>query len=446
MKDQDFVLNWLKEIGWHTDPFVPEICEPIDQFFAGYEKEREKLNLFILNNGSFGRVQGETSIGKTMLLKWLVHKLEKHKNNFMISYITKELYQNEKRFLDYLYLPFEAEHPIRSAMEKILGKKEKVTKLNIDKFLKERAKKRRYILIIDDAEELKQDDIDLLKRIKAIPNASIILAGQKKELDKLKLKELGKDELNVELKGLSFEAAKLMLKKRIEAVGGDDVWPFKDKILKDLFAMVDYNPGRVLKVCLEKAKELTVEIKIGKIKKEESKEETREVSFEQTEVQHTAVKPKHGILGIKFAIIDSEEEQTAKKEELKKKQEERKEERKDEKKEQKQAEEKTAKEKPKEDMKKEPALAITVKREEKKEEPEKESEGIVVDFGLVKNVDEIAKPKKQASPQELKEQKQHENLISAITKKMVKPAKETKEEKEHKSTQETGRRKKQRKR
>jgi hypothetical protein len=161
--------------------------------------------------------------------------------------------------------------------------------------------------------ELRKEDLDVFSHLLSIAGVSIIVVNPKKEA----IKALGKDELGLELKRIDFEGAKMLLQKRIEAAGGSGIWPFNEKQLKDLCGLADYVPSRILALCAEKAKELAVEVKSGKLKKPEKEKKhsivEHAIHYENKDVQHPPVEKKHGGsgFGIKFTIIDDEKPASA---------------------------------------------------------------------------------------------------------------------------------------
>ncbi|MBU0756879.1 MAG: ATP-binding protein [Nanoarchaeota archaeon] len=303
----DFVLNWKKALGWREDPFEPAATSV--EYLGGYENEREKLNLFILKCSKFGTVIGKQGAGKTIIIHWLKANLSKHKGTFKVVTLDNEDLKSDEKTVRTLIEPFTTEHPIRGMLEK--RKIKSLTKNTVDQYLKEHLKSKRYILLVEDAHLLKRQDIEMIHQILEINNTAVILSGRK-ELSKIHLKHLGKDELGFELKKLSFAGAKEMIRKRVESVGGTEIWPFTDKILKDLFSIADYNPSKILQLCQERVKELAIEVKSGKIlepEKKNGKNESDHVYSWNKEIKHPEVKKKHKKhgFGIVFNYKDDDE-------------------------------------------------------------------------------------------------------------------------------------------
>src|SRR3989338_653167 len=79
-----FTLDWYKELGWSQNPFTTENLEPIDHFVTGYGAEQQKLNYFVIEQYSFGTINGSSGMGKSVLLTWLMYELEKYKSRYCI--------------------------------------------------------------------------------------------------------------------------------------------------------------------------------------------------------------------------------------------------------------------------------------------------------------------------------------------------------------------------
>ena len=89
-KSKTFTLDWYKEFDWTGNPFVTKIPHPPDEFVAGYEAQRKKLNLFVLEHYQCCTLEGEQGTGKTMLLKWMEHELRNYKDRVVSFYINEE--------------------------------------------------------------------------------------------------------------------------------------------------------------------------------------------------------------------------------------------------------------------------------------------------------------------------------------------------------------------
>ncbi|MFH1915778.1 MAG: AAA family ATPase [Nanoarchaeota archaeon] len=305
----DFVINWTKELGWKENPFK-KILLPTEKFLGGYDKERERLNLFILNESAFGTIHATDGMGKTTLLLWLLDNLRRHYDKFDITLADKNSIGSEQAFINKLCEPYIQRNKMKTAFASIFRKAQKITSKTIGAYLKEGLKDKRLVIIIDDAHLLTKEQSDILESIIGMPKVSLILAGNFPS--KTKHKPLGKDELGLEIKKIDYASGREMLKKRIEYVDGTDIWPFTDKLLKDIFGLGDYNPKKILTLCQEKAKELAIEVKMGKIKKPEKRlfsiEHEITIADKKAEHPHVEQKKKDGLV-FKFTVKDDESEE-----------------------------------------------------------------------------------------------------------------------------------------
>ena len=86
-KDDQFIIDWDKELGWKQNPFLAKIGYPPDKFIAGYNEERLKINLFVIKKYYFGIIAGDKGTGKTALLRWMEYELNKHKDKLYVNFI-----------------------------------------------------------------------------------------------------------------------------------------------------------------------------------------------------------------------------------------------------------------------------------------------------------------------------------------------------------------------
>jgi hypothetical protein len=386
----ELVLNWTKELAWEDNPFKKQFLEPIEKTIGGYEKERQKLNLLLLNELPFGTITGQEGMGKTLLLKWFTSQLDKHPEKFIYAYLDKKQLADAS-FIQNICSPFKNKH----SLAKLFKKEEKITKKNVSEYILKNSEHKHFLIIIDDANLLSKEDIETLEQLKQVPKVQIILAG--KSFDKMNLKSFEKDNLGIDIKKMDFPSGRDMLKRRIESVGGSDIWPFSDKIIKDIFGLGDYNPKKILTLCQERAKELAIEVKQGKIKPPEHRlikieHEEHEISYEDHPIEHPPVEKKRKDDGfvVKFTFKDDEEKKSMdamavpdETEEIEKTKEE----------EKKSAEKKTAKEQKEE----KPSKKEKTPEEKIPEKEEKKKEESIIDI----NLGYEEKPKKEAKPRKM---------------------------------------------
>lgn len=262
-----FVLDWENELGYSTNPFKVEILKPVSKYIAGYKKKKSRINLFIINNEKFGIISGEDGVGKTTLLQWLYEQLQKYKDKVMVCYLTGKVLSQEFVLLKSIV------NPLLNVYEK------KVKKLNKDvdiernlSVLKRKLGNKKLVLLIDDAVVAPDRVVLLLKKMYSAMPLQIIIACTNQVTQKLRIENWLDDRLKMHLKGLDVPEATTMISKRIEAVGGEDIYPFDDDYLKRICKESSHNPKQILYLCQHYAMELAV--KHIERKKKEQKEDT----------------------------------------------------------------------------------------------------------------------------------------------------------------------------
>ncbi|MDP7324103.1 MAG: ATP-binding protein [Candidatus Woesearchaeota archaeon] len=259
---QEFVLEWDKALGFSENPFVDKHFTPASKFIAGYQEEKRKLNLFVINENKFGTILGEEGVGKTVLLSWLFEKLSEFKHKMLPVYIKGDA-KNPQAVLSDIVI--ELMNPYEKTVKK--GK----LKLTLDGFavwIKKKAGKRKLILLLDGCKRVTAKDLQLFSTLYKICPCLIIAADSKENYDKSAFKDVQKvkdvnaenfkDTLKMVLDGLPYSEMEELMEKRIEHVGGHGILPFSESVLKQLHKRAKKNPKILLELCKKKAIELTV--------------------------------------------------------------------------------------------------------------------------------------------------------------------------------------------
>ena len=252
MKSQ-FVLEWEKALGWKNNPFQDKVFEPIEQFFAGYVKERQRMNLFIIENYKYGIVLGEDGTGKTALLRWMRGQLLKYPQKFSVLYLnSKNLSMGD--FIRSLVTPF------LNPIELYITRPWKNLHIgNVVEFLKARAGSKSIVILLDEAHLLSKGDLLILKHLfDSSLKVQLIVAGTPEEMRKSIISTFAEDQLEITLHGLKYDEVKEMLSMRIEALGGNGIEPFDDANLSHIVAAHQNNPKRILGLCNDHAIKLSL--------------------------------------------------------------------------------------------------------------------------------------------------------------------------------------------
>jgi len=254
-KEDQFIIDWDRELGWKRNPFEPRVLDPPDKFISGYIQERLKINLFVIKKYNFGVIHGEPGTGRTTLLKWMEFELKKHKNKLYANYISGKNLTGEKETIKRIIWPFIKPYHMLAKPH------EKLTMNTLGDFLRKKLKKKRLVLLVDDIGSISDLAMVVLKKLyMADVPVQIIVSGTTKEIDNSGILEIGgKDYLKISLKKMDYNDLRTMIKKRVEAAGGKDILPFNDSELKKLAKQIDYNPKKLIEVCYNNATEISVE-------------------------------------------------------------------------------------------------------------------------------------------------------------------------------------------
>jgi len=257
MPSNDFVFNWTKKLGFRDDPFQPVLLTPIDKFFTGYDKERQKINLFILEKYPFGVVSGENGSGKTTLLQWVLEQL--NKNNTKVSFINATRLSTERDLIEKLT------SPLLNIYEKSITKTHKKLRIEeIGRFIHSKLKKKKtLVVIIDNVGDLPRRYISLFKYFfDHHINVQLIISGSKEEIASSGIKTISeKDYLNIHMTGLNLEETTKMLEKRVKHFGQEDIFPFQEEMIKAIHVKSKGNAKALLTLCREKVIKLTLDKK-----------------------------------------------------------------------------------------------------------------------------------------------------------------------------------------
>lgn len=257
--EEDFVLEWVQELGWNADPFSDAIPEDPHAKIAGYNTERGKINLFVINQHRFGLLRGYAGTGKTMVLRWLYEELQ-HGSNIIAVYLDSDALQDTEHLIKVL-----AEQ-VTGFFSRVLFKSHKsvTTRHDLMRYLKKQLGKDKLIVLIDDVHKASKESRELFAQLlEEKISLQMIAAGRKEDLEKSGFSSLEKDQLGVSLDKLDFQGAHDMIFKRIESVGGEGIHPFSEEILKHIVNHCHGNAREILKECRKVAIKSTVNSKMN---------------------------------------------------------------------------------------------------------------------------------------------------------------------------------------
>ncbi len=255
MAEKDnFLLEWYKRLQFTVNPFEDEVLRPIDDYLCGYVEEKKKLNLFVLEKQPFGMIQAERGFGKTVLLKWLQEQLAPHEKKYIAWYLKANDLKTEQDLVKTLI------EPLMGSIEKTITHPEnKLTLEQLAPYLAKKVGKKTLFLLIDETGSLPPKYLGLFKHLYSGNLAiQLILAGTKTELTEAST--IGqKDTLKINLKGIGIDEARQFIQKRVERAGGMSLHPFTKEHFQQLYEKSSRNPALLLKLCREKALQLSLD-------------------------------------------------------------------------------------------------------------------------------------------------------------------------------------------
>ncbi len=224
--------------NWSENPFSLKI-DP--KLFTGYEEQVKAALRHIESKHKIAVVTGATGAGKTHMLKWL----ESESSGVARLYVSKPPQKPEEFvgiFTDTFGLGF---------FDRLLGKNP--TLYNLPKYVNGKLKGQQLVFLVDEAHETNRDVLEWLRVLTdQIDNVSLILAGlpvlEQKVRDELQTLDQ-RITTRIALTALSRDETRNLVKKRIEAVGGQDIRPFTDGAVDVIYHRTGGFPREVLKMC-----------------------------------------------------------------------------------------------------------------------------------------------------------------------------------------------------
>jgi len=258
-------MSYFKVLGFEEEPFSTS-PDP-DFFYLSREHETALTNIMIelrLKRG-LSVILGDVGTGKTTLSRKLIQEL-KEREDFIFSIILDPSFENETLFLTSLVKNFEINisHPaativdLRDALRHFL-------------FQKGVTEDKTVTLIIDEAQKLSQDSLEILR---------LLLNYETNEFKLLQLVILGQVELyskimnianfldrisfKLTLNPLGFEETKEMIKFRIRQAGYKArMHIFLDEGIKEIFQYSRGYPRRITMLCHRALKALVLRKKFA---------------------------------------------------------------------------------------------------------------------------------------------------------------------------------------
>lgn len=253
---QALVMDWVRKLGYESDPFVDEILQPVAKVIVGLERPRERINLFLLKDGSFGIVKGDVGVGKTILLRWVEEQIELHASSLQSVLVEEqESLADPETLFRWLF------RSQLNVYEKFVRRlPERLSRSEQEAYFAEKASRQRLVILVDNAQLLAPKSFELLARLLArAKGVRLVLAGEQRALAKLPIKGLN-DELKIELAKPSSAELVAMVEQRLAFVGANGTFPFDRKRLHALADRAKGEPRKMLELCREEAMRLALRI------------------------------------------------------------------------------------------------------------------------------------------------------------------------------------------
>ncbi|MCW1296964.1 MAG: AAA family ATPase [Candidatus Parvarchaeota archaeon] len=234
--------NWFERYGFKANPFTLRAVP--DEWIVGFDDIIEKSSE-VINACSSLVIYGPIGSGKTTILRKISSLSEK--GHYHTLYLNSSLIKSKEELID----EFINTIGRPNVFEQLRGLTPK--KVGLMEYFRYKIEKNKICILLDEAQDI--DDKEMLRFIRtfldSIPTSSIIIAS----LQRLDLLPIFIDSLRdrivneIELRPLKKEEAFLMIKTRIENVGGRGIDPFETKALEEIFEYSKLNPRTILVLC-----------------------------------------------------------------------------------------------------------------------------------------------------------------------------------------------------
>ncbi len=237
--------NALEFFKWENNPFAFRI---LADCFVGYEREVNTLLSGITNGDKFTLLTGPTGAGKTTFLKYLIKKLGERGN---VIYLPKPP-KNPSDWLSVFESIIRPGFPLG-----MFWKRGSLSLYNLSEKVNRKLDREKCILFVDECHEASLDSLEWLRTITdQVDNLSVVLAGLPvfENILKANLETFMKRfSITIKLNNLTKSETRELVKRRIEATGGEDIRPFTSEAIDFIYSKTGGFPREILKICSELA-------------------------------------------------------------------------------------------------------------------------------------------------------------------------------------------------
>ena len=224
--------KWFSKFRWKGNPFTLDV---IPSLFTGYSAQVEAIMDKLSTRSGHILVYGEKGVGKTTLLRWLSENLKKDNHAIYIARPPINFSDMLRCIADEL---------------KVKGHKRTCSLYELEELIKNA--KKPVIILLDEAHEVTAEVEQQMRSLGDIEGVNHVLAGLPECREKLKKDSppfFDRVVLETYIDHLSVEETRDLIRKRIEAVGGEGVKPFTAEAIENIFKMSKGRPRMILKVC-----------------------------------------------------------------------------------------------------------------------------------------------------------------------------------------------------
>jgi type II secretory pathway predicted ATPase ExeA len=224
--------KWFDKFGWKRNPFTLDV---IPALFTGYSSQVNAIIDKLSSRSGHVLVYGGKGVGKTTLLRWLADNLKQ--DNHAIYVARPPI--NFEDLLNFIVLDLKGK-----------GQKGKYSLYELEELVKKA--KKPVVMLIDEAHEVTPEIEQQMRSLGDIHGVNLVLAGLPETREKIKRESpplFDRIVLETSIDHLTLEETRDLIKKRVEDAGGQDVKPFTNEAIENIFKMSKGRPRMILKVC-----------------------------------------------------------------------------------------------------------------------------------------------------------------------------------------------------
>jgi type II secretory pathway predicted ATPase ExeA len=226
--------KWFTRFKWKRNPFTLDV---IPSLFTGYSSQVKAVMEKINTRSGHILVYGDKGVGKTTLLRWLTDNL--NRDNHAI-YVARP--------------PLDFDDMIRLVVSNLrsgfFGRRKKYSLYEVEGLIKKARKP--VVILLDEAHEFTAEIEQQMRSLGDIQRINYVLAGLPVTREKIKKDSppfFDRMVLETYIDHLNRAETREMIKKRIEDAGGEDIKPFTEEAIENIYKISKGRPRMILKVC-----------------------------------------------------------------------------------------------------------------------------------------------------------------------------------------------------